>query len=505
MKNSIYIELSREGEKVMRESIRIPHSLTKIHISVIRPEDFPGAGFLAVFDEKQRLRLQKMIAYGEQELGIGENPCDNSAGSVAGTIGAGDWTIVYGTLFSEWESYDGKLPVTIEIVISDEDKAVAEPLEHLWLTGEDDFHINEKLFSWGAVKNTKTAWFKGDFHTHTRLSDGKEPLENAMKKAVDMQLDFYVPTEHNLVHTGWCNTGILVVPGVEVTLPMGHYNLFGITERPKQLDTVMLVQDKKEMAEQMLSIIEDANRRNWIVSINHPFLHIWQWHLEEVPLCQVQCLEIINDPTYPYAKEANDKAISFLDAVWMAGYKIYGVGGSDAHNLIEERYEGAEEPSIAGDPATWVYCECLSAENLLSAVKSGHMVVTRHCHITPHIYGDKQTYLPGDEVTERQITFEIEISGTKDYPRVWLVSNTGAEEIVKAPLQVIKKENGTFLAKKKIKIEQAAWKWFRIEVRDWEGNFLGYINPVYSGKTEPRYRTFGEVKEAWIQGECRND
>ena len=55
----------------------------------------------------------------------------------------------------------------------------------------------------------------------------------------------------------------------------------------------------------------------------------------------VDCLEIINDPTYPDAAHANDKAVHFLDELWNDGYRIYGVGGSDSHNLIEERYEGA--------------------------------------------------------------------------------------------------------------------------------------------------------------------
>ena len=52
---------------------------------------------------------------------------------------------------------------------------------------------------------------------------------------------------------------------------------------------------------------------------------------------------IVNDPTYEYAKESNEKAIRFLDLLWQEGYRIYGIGGSDSHNLIEERYDGALE------------------------------------------------------------------------------------------------------------------------------------------------------------------
>lgn len=499
MHYSKYIELSPEGENMVRESVRIPHSLNRIHISVKRPEEFEGAGFLAVFDEKQHLRLQKMIAYGEQELGIGEKACDTSAGCVAGEIGAGDWTILYGNLFTDWENYHGEFPVVVEITLSDEEKVLTEPLEQLWLTDADDFHISENLFAWGAVHNKKSAWFKGDFHTHTRLSDGKETMENAMKKAVDMQMDFYVPTEHNLVHTGWKNTNLLVLPGVEVTLPLGHYNIFGLTERPKQLDQVMLAKDKEEMAAAMLSIICDANRKNWLVSINHPFLHIWKWHLDEVLLAQIQCLEIVNDPTYPYAKDANEKAISFLDFLWNDGHRIYGVGGSDAHNLIEERYDGASEPSVAGDPGTYVYCEGLSAENLLQAAGAGHMVVTRYCRVIPHISDGERSYLPGDELTGSQITYAVSVTGIMEAPHIYLVTNSKNGQVEKELLPVEKTEDGDYRAAKMFPVDEESYRWFRMEIRDREGAFWGYINPVYSGKKEPDCHTFGEAKNEWIK------
>lgn len=497
MKEQIRIELPPTGEKMVRESFGVPHALKKIHISVKRPAEFEGAGFLAVYDEKQRLRLQKMLAYGEQELGIGEQAGDTSIGGVPGSIGEGTWTLLYGSLVSDWDSYQGTFPVTIEIQITGEAKVITEPMEQPWLTAEDAFHINEQLFAWGKIHNSKTAWFKGDFHTHTRLSDGKETVENAMKKAADMQLDFYVPTEHNLVHTGWTRTEMLILPGVEITAPLGHFNLFGITERPRQLDALMLADSEEKIAGQMQEIVLEANQKNWIVSVNHPFLHIWKWLLDDLELERVQCLEIVNDPTYPYAAEANERAISFLDALWEDGHRIYGVGGSDAHNLTWERYEGATEPSIAGDPGTFVYCSGLSAEHLLDGVRAGHVVVTRHCCIVPRLYGEEQTYLPGDEIKERSITYELEISGVSEYPEVYLVGNGELGEIIKAPVSVIKKPNGTYLAKKRIKTGRKAWRWFRMEVRDTTGNFMGYTNPVYTGKRESRYRTFGEAKKAW--------
>ena len=91
----------------------------------------------------------------------------------------------------------------------------------------------------------------------------------------------------------------------------------------------------------MEETIREARENHWITSINHPFLTIWKWRYDQTDLDDIDCLEIINDPTYTDAKDANEKAVRFLDALWQDGHRIYGVGGSDSHNLIEERYEGA--------------------------------------------------------------------------------------------------------------------------------------------------------------------
>lgn len=497
MNHTIQIKMTPDSGCVMRESVQIPHFLEKIHITVNRISDFPGAGFLAVLDEKGILRLQKMIAYGEQELGIGIAAQDNSIGSVAGEIGAGEWTVIFGTPFLDWNKYEGPLPIEFEVVISDEEKEITEPMDTLWLTDKDAFHINNSLHHADREYDSAAKWYKGDFHTHTRLSDGKETVRNAMKKAMDMDMNFYVPTEHNAVHTGWVDTGVCIIPGVEITLDWGHYNLFGITERPALLDAMMMTADRDKLAEYMLTIIEEANEKGWPVSINHPFLHVWKWHLNQVSLDKVQCLEIINDPTYDYAVESNDKAISYLDALWQDGHRIIGIGGSDSHNLIDERYTNATEPSIAGDPGTYVYSKGLSPNKILEAVCAGHVVVTRYCTIVPEIYSADRKYLPGDELTENEITYELEIAGIAEEPVVSLIGSMERETIDQRKLPVRKTENGTYAVSVEVTLPKDKWSWVRMEVRDQKGLFLGYTNPVYSGRKESKYHTFGEVKEVW--------
>ena len=112
----------------------------------------------------------------------------------------------------------------------------------------------------------------GDFHTHTRLSDGKETVAHAMEKAAQMGMDFYIPTEHNLMHTGWCDTNLCILPGIEITTDMGHFNLFGIDRMPEHVFDIVKNNGTPKLEPLVLETIKEANERNYIVSLNHPHL-----------------------------------------------------------------------------------------------------------------------------------------------------------------------------------------------------------------------------------------
>ena len=128
---------------------------------------------------------------------------------------------------------------------------------------------------------------------------------------------------------------MLILPGVEITTKIGHCNLIGIDKMPERLPEIMEYADTPEVKEYLYEILREAKKREWIISINHPFLTIWKWKYGEVGLDDITCLEIINDPTYTDARESNDRAIRYLDFLWEDGHRIWGIGGSDSHNLIE--------------------------------------------------------------------------------------------------------------------------------------------------------------------------
>lgn len=491
MKQIVQIDFKKERKNVVQESFVIFAPLKGFHIDINERDCLEAGLFVAIYAPDGGLRFQKLMAYGKKEIGLSENGMHTTIGGIVGAIPSGKWTLVCGGMFQKEQ--DGH----VEFVITDEEIAVEDPVgECLWMRPESGFCLVEELYPMNKVYCAKEKWYRGDFHTHTRLSDGKEPVSNAMKKAQDMSLDFYVATEHNLLHTGWRETSIMVLPGVEITTCRGHLNLFGITKRPTLLDELIRTGEESKLEEYMLKIVEQANEEKWLVSINHPFLHVWKWHLRNIPLAKVQCLEIINDPTYIYAEEANRRTVRFIDFLWSHGIQIYGVGGSDSHLLIEERYENATLPSIAGDPATSVHCQELSPNGLMENVRKGHMVVTRFCSIVPEIKGKDITYLPGDELKETEISYKAVISRLQEEPKVWLIKGNDKGVIIKIPLTVYRLEE-SYMVQTDLNIDREQYSWYRLEAESREGNFLGYVNPVFSGKARAGFVTFGEAIDSW--------
>lgn len=495
MRQEVVFEISSRAEQMCREPVQVPCGAERLHISVDLPEEFRYMSFIIAEDPDGEIRLQKQLAFGDQELGIGSCAKDTSTGGVPGVIQPGIWQIGLGIFTEYLDQRLGDGQGRIRVTVSDEDRPVSDPISGtVWVEG--GLTISPEKYGWNRVCDSRARWYKGDFHTHTRLSDGKETLKNAMKKAADMQMDFYVPTEHNLMHTGWCGTSLCILPGIEVTTDKGHMNLFGITEMPKRILDIVAHNGEDIVDGYMEDTIREAREKGWLTSINHPFLTIWKWRYGDTRLDDIDCVELINDPTYTDAPDANEKTLQFLDALWEDGHKICGVGGSDSHNLIWERYEGADLPSVPGDPATWVFCRELTPRHLMEAVRQRHVCVTRFCGIEPRILAAGREILPGDEIPEEaeSLSLCLKLSGLEETPIVYVVVSGASRE-----LEVRRQQDETgaayYEARGEVELTEENWQWIRLEARDRRGRFLAWTNPVFRGSKMPVCRTFGEIRK----------
>ena len=87
-------------------------------------------------------------------------------------------------------------------------------------------------YSFSKVFNPQPGWYAGDFHLHSNAShDGENSTTELAEFAKEEGLDFLALTDHNTID-GFTeiaeNSDFPFIPGIEVTLSKGHFNVFGM-------------------------------------------------------------------------------------------------------------------------------------------------------------------------------------------------------------------------------------------------------------------------------------
>ncbi len=482
------------NEKARQDgSFTVPSACGGLSIKYDLSKEYTFLVFMMLKDPQGRIRFLKQLGYSEPVIAIGSNGMDTTIGGVPGEITAGEWQISVFLFAEHLKRLAGDKQIPFHVCVSDKILPVTEIIgKKVWAGA--DFTLSgydfQKLYRKGA------AWYKGDLHTHTRLSDGKETTQSACAKMEMMHLDYYIPTEHNTLHTGWHTAQAMIVPGIEITTTLGHANLFGVDRMPKALENILEDKNVALLERDYKNILEECHEHGWLFSINHPFLHIWKWLWRSIPLDDVDCIEIINDPTYEAdpeagAGEANRKALFLSDLLWEDGYRICAIGGSDSHNLIDERYGDANEPSIPGDPATYLHMENLSPSNLLDALLGCRAYVTRHCRIESNV--DFGVQLPEREDC---FPFWIMLTGPEKKPDIFYLHNG-----VKYSCEVTDRGGGIWIAEGNIQLSEEDYQWIRFGAYEQDGSFLFYGNPVTRGRRAHHFLTFGdaacELEKRW--------
>lgn len=126
-------------------------------------------------------------------------------------------------------------------------------------------------------------WVAGDLHAHTLHSDGALTVDQLACLARGRGLDFLFVTDHNTTShhaelpAAAARTGVLLLPGQEVTTATGHANCFG--------DTGWI--DFRQPADDWLAAAES---RGGLLSVNHPLAGPWAWRqplVRPTPLVEV--------------------------------------------------------------------------------------------------------------------------------------------------------------------------------------------------------------------------
>ncbi len=483
----IKLNYSYNHSNVLREYVEIPSSYQNIFISVKTSVEIRRYGLLLELrDNNGDTRIKKLISNGDK-INISSSVKDTTVGGVAGDITSGRWLVVL-YIFTEYINQQ-QLEAGFEVTLNLGDKGDVQRIDGEFISwSAPGKRINSGHYNWDRCYCKEERWYKGDLHAHTNLSDGEESITQATENAKKSQLDFYLPTEHNLVHSGWIDTDICIVPGIEVTAKGGHFNIFGVKQDPEYVEDVMVKSDEYYIN----MIIDNAHSNGELVSINHPFLTRWKWLFDNTDLSKIDTIEIINDPTYHASPYANDLAIRLMDILWADGHKIYAVGGSDTHNKWGEAYEGALLPSIVGDPGTYVYMDVLTPNNLIASIKSGHIYITRLCNIIVDIHSKERGYLPGDEIFS-SVSYGLTIKDSDEAMDVYLVQNS---EYIRLDVH---RDGDVQTVKVTIDIA-GEYGWARMEIRNKAGEIRGYLNPIYWGGKATELKTFCDAKKLMETG-----
>ena len=197
------------------------------------------------------------------------------------------------------------------------------------------------------IFNPAPGWYTGDFHAHTNFSDGVHPPDELLALAQKENLDFVSITDHNTIaaHAVIASSPLPIIRGMEMTLKIGHFNVFGVDDWPGWLDEMLPDENKHRMEvdwQDANAMMARCKAEGWLVSINHPLLPPWDWKHPDTLLGYLDALEIWNDPTWPDNAWADPAAVDYWTRLLNDGYRITALGGTDYH--YPETKPGAYKP-----------------------------------------------------------------------------------------------------------------------------------------------------------------
>ncbi len=276
-------------------------------------------------------------------------------------------------------------------------------------------------------------WYRVELHTHTTASDGKMDPEELVVRAKIRNYDAIVLTDHNT--TSYCQAamaygkkeGMLVIPGIEWTTFWGHILISGgksnIDWRTVNLENI----DEK---------LAEAKKSGDMVTIAHPkrlgtpFCSECRFLYKIKDWSNVDAYEVWSHYN-PHIREESKKAIKEWSDLLNAGNKITPVYGYDWHDKDEDG------PAYA---YTYVGLEdTFNAENILQAIKDGHVYVSMGVNVKAEITKDDKTYYFGDEIEKGKINIKLNTHVSSDYKKRFDVDVKGVK---------VYKDGKMFLAKK---------------------------------------------------------
>jgi hypothetical protein len=389
-------------------------------------------------------------------------------GYLRGPLQSGEWTIIFGlSKIGEPSRYR----VNIEM---DVDPNADAPPTVVDVPVPGGAILREAVA--GGSNGGGGRWYRGDLHAHSEHSDGANTVAEIVDYVHRVGLDYFALTDHNTI-SHWDELArlqtqrgpTLLIPGEEITMSTGHANVWGIDG---------WIDFRGTDDERVQRLIEDANSRGSMFSINHPDSPI-PWKHNHVH--GYQGMEVWNAPWRYY----NEPALTRWEYHLNNFERMVAVGGSDSHCVPPAEMT---QPNGPGEPCTWVWVDGpLTQKAVLDAVTAGRIFISEApngpmLELRADANGDGVfELLPGDVFTPKpgqRVKFHVKYRGP-DGKHLRFFRRKGLERDVIAECEDFEDE---------FEIRCDERDYLRVECRGFRGRpdrgevVHALTNPIYWGK-----------------------
>lgn len=353
--------------------------------------------------------------------------------------------------------------------------------------------------------NPQAGWYRGDFHVHSNFSDGVLPPAMLVEIAKSEGMDFFALTDHNVIdglQELVPDPDILIIPGLEVTLQIGHFNVYGIRGWHDWMEDIYVYPYDDDLAwgkdrPPIKEIFIRASRQGLINCIAHPLREPWGWLDDQTNLNYVHCIEVCNCPGAPESDLGTPKAIRLWTELLNIGYRMTALGGSDYHRPVPSPlYTGSHTRESIGWPTTYVYAEELSSNAILSAVMRRRVYVSLGPEVSFQAEVNGKVYDIGQDIgpLEGGINFTAIVSKCPEGSCVQIVRN--GEVVAEGS---VTDGEARLLYSDTTKFSQS--NWYRLDLYDSNGAMLAITNPIFVGRRKhPQIQTYGEALKLAFPG-----
>jgi len=368
-------------------------------------------------------------------------------GYLAGPIEPGPWAVALGpVVLSPW-GMAWEAQVTLERGPSASRPPESEAVQPIPITSA-----------------TGARWYRGDLHLHTVHSDGERHPEELASAARAGGLDFIVSTEHNTnsANRVWpaCHTsGLLVIPGEEVTTRHGHWLAVGL---PPGAWVDWRYGPSDGVFPRFVAEVRDGGG---LVVAAHPSVPLpgaaWEFGFDDV-----DALEVWNGRW----NLDDEFSLRTWQRLLRQGRHVTAVGGSDSHG----------EHQQVGLPQTVVHAEELSTPAIIDGLRGGRSYLARSSDVALELTASCPS---GDGVAGPGQTLRVPCDGRVTVTAV-ISGAAGADvALITAEGRVRRATVGSDRARVQWELDAGAARVARLEIREAQrrplGSMVALTNPIW--------------------------